>query len=99
MAVGKKKAVLMKAVSELKAEDYSKMPELEGIYKRLASGRKQFAEVLDKNIKAVMQISSLDLTMQHHTDQPHSFWRSHRTERSYLSAFSWIFQSSARTTP
>lgn len=69
MAVGKKKAVLMKAVSELKAEDYSKMPELEGIYKRLASGRKQFAEVLDKNIKAVMQISSLDLTMQHHTDQ------------------------------
>ena len=38
MAVGKKKAVLMKAVSELKAEDYSKMPELEGIYKRLASG-------------------------------------------------------------
>lgn len=69
MAVGKKKAVLMKAVSELKAEDYSKMPELEGIYKRLANGRKQFAEVLDKNIKAVMQISSLDLTMQHHTDK------------------------------
>lgn len=69
MAVGKKKAVLMKAVSELKAEDYSKMPELEEIYKRLANGRKQFAEVLDKNIKAVMQISSLDLTMQHHTDQ------------------------------
>lgn len=69
MAVGKKKAVLMKAVSELKSEDYSKMPELEGIYKRLANGRKQFAEVLDKNIKAVMQISSLDLTMQHHTDQ------------------------------
>jgi len=29
MAVGKKKAILMKAVSELKAEDYSKMPELE----------------------------------------------------------------------
>lgn len=69
MAVGKKKAVLMKAVSELKAEDYSKMPELEEIYKRLANGRKQFAEVLDKNIKAVMQISSLDLTMQHHTDK------------------------------
>lgn len=69
MAVGKKKAVLMKAVSELKAEDYSKMPELGEIYKRLSGGRKQFAEVLDKNIKAVMQISSLDLTMQHHTEQ------------------------------
>lgn len=69
MAVGKKKAVLMKAVSELKAEDYSKAPELGDIYNRLVNGRKQFAEVLDKNIKAVMQISSLDLTMQHHTDQ------------------------------
>lgn len=69
MAVGKKKSVLMKAVSELKAEDYSKTPELGDIYNRLVNGRKQFAEVLDKNIKAVMQISSLDLTMQHHTDQ------------------------------
>ena len=69
MAVGKKKAVLMKAVSELKETDYSKMPELESIYRRLSSGREQFAEVLDKNIKAVMQISSLDLTMQHHTER------------------------------
>lgn len=69
MAVGKKKAVLMKAVSELKEADYSRVPELESIYRRLSSGREQFAGVLDKNIKAVMQISSLDLTMQHHTEQ------------------------------
>ncbi len=64
-----KKAVLMKSVSELKAADYSKEPELNRIYQRLVSGRKQFAEILEKNIKAVMQISSLDLTMQHQTEK------------------------------
>lgn len=69
MAFGKKKTVLMKAVSEMKDADYSQTPELWGMYKRLSSGRKQFTEVLDKNIKAVMLISSLDLTMQHHTEQ------------------------------
>ena len=37
-----KKAVLMKAVSELKATDYSKEPELNRIYQRLSNGRKQF---------------------------------------------------------
>ncbi len=69
MGIGKGKAVLMKAVSELKETDYSKEPELNRIYRRLLSGRKQFAEVFEKNIKAVMQISSLDLTMQHQTDK------------------------------
>ncbi len=69
MGIGKGKAVLMKAVSELKEADYSKEPELNKIYRRLLSGRKQFAEVFEKNIKAVMQISSLDLTMQHQTEK------------------------------
>ncbi len=64
-----KKAVLMKAVSELKETDYSKEPELNRIYQRLANGRRQFAEILEKNIKAVMQISSLDLTMQYQTER------------------------------
>lgn len=64
-----KKAVLMKAVSELKATDYSKEPELNRIYQRLSNGRRQFAEILEKNINAVMQISSLDLTMQHQTEK------------------------------
>lgn len=63
------KVVLMKAVSELKDADYSREPELNGIYRRLLRGRKQFAEVFDKNIKAVMQISSLDLTMQHQNNK------------------------------
>ena len=69
MGIGKGKAILMKAVSELKETDYSKEPELNKIYRRLLGGRKQFAEVFEKNIKAVMQISSLDLTMQHQTDK------------------------------
>ena len=67
MITRKRKAVLMKAVSELKRADYSSEPELGVMYDRLADGRKQFAEVFDKNINAVMQISSLDLTMQHQT--------------------------------
>lgn len=59
----------MKAVSELKQADYSKEPELNNIYHRLSDGRKQFAEVFDKNINAVMQISSLDLAMHHQTQK------------------------------
>lgn len=60
---------IVKAVAELKEIDYSPEPELGAIYQRLLQGRKQFEEVLAKNIKAVMQISSLDLTMQHHTER------------------------------
>lgn len=69
MAIGKKKKVLMQAVSRLKPADYSAEPELNSIYERLSDGRKKFAELFDKNIKAVMQISSLDLTMQYQTDK------------------------------
>ena len=49
--------------------DYSKEPELDVIYQRLINGREQFAKVFEKNIKAVMQISSLDLTMHHQTEK------------------------------
>ena len=69
MGIGKGKATLMRAVSELKETDYSKEPELNKMYRRLLNGRRQFAEVFEKNIKAVMQISSLDLTMQHQTEK------------------------------
>lgn len=69
MAIGKKQKILMQAVSKLKAADYSAEPELNGIYQRLTGGRKQFAQLFEKNIKAVMQISSLDLTMQYQTDR------------------------------
>lgn len=69
MPIGKKNSDLIKSVSEMKSADYSKDPELNDIYQRLLNARKQFVEVFDKNIKAVMQISSLDLTMQHETDK------------------------------
>lgn len=69
MGTKSKKNVLMKAVSQLQEADYSKEPELKNIYYRLSNGRKQFAEIFDKNIKTVMQISSLDLTMQHQTER------------------------------
>lgn len=69
MAGNRKKTVLMKAVSQMKAADYSSVPELDNIYQRLFRARKQFAEIFEMNIKAVMQISSLDLTMQHETQK------------------------------
>ena len=69
MTIGMTNKKLVKSVAELKQADYSMNPELEGIYQRLVKGREQFAEILEKNIKAVMQISSLDLTMQHETEK------------------------------
>lgn len=69
MAIKTGKSALVKAVSELKDADYTKEPDLRDIYRRLKNGRKEFAELFDKNIKAVMQISSLDLTMQYQTDK------------------------------
>ncbi len=69
MQIGKKNTDLLKAITELKEIDYSKYPELKSLYERLVNARKQFVEVFEKNIKAVMQISSLDLTMQYETDK------------------------------
>ncbi|MCX4328278.1 MAG: methyl-accepting chemotaxis protein [Lachnospiraceae bacterium] len=67
MRLRSKRNILLKEISELKETDYTKVPALNGIYHRLSDGRKQFAEVFEKNIKAVMQISSLDLIMHHQT--------------------------------
>lgn len=69
MAIKTGKSALVKAVSELKEADYTKDADLNDIYQRLQDGRKQFGEIFDKNIKAVMQISSLDLTMQYQTEK------------------------------
>lgn len=62
---------LISAVSELKDADYSKNPKLGDIYKRLLRGRKQFENVMNKDIQAIMQISSLDLTLNYVTDEMH----------------------------
>ncbi|MCX4269933.1 MAG: methyl-accepting chemotaxis protein [Lachnospiraceae bacterium] len=69
MRIQNKKTTLIKSVSELKKADYSGEPELNAIYRRLTNGRKQFAGIFEKNIKAVMEISSLDLKMQHQTEE------------------------------
>ena len=47
-----KKTALIKSISELKDADYSKVPELNGIYRRLSKGRKQFADIFDKKYKS-----------------------------------------------
>lgn len=65
----KNKKNLANALSELKETDYSKEPVLHEIYQRLSNARRQFADIFAKNVKAVMQISSLDLTMQHETEK------------------------------
>lgn len=69
MALFKKQTDLIDYVAELKDADYSKNPKLGDIYKRLLKGRKQFENVMDKDISAVMQISSLDLALNQQTDE------------------------------
>lgn len=68
MALGRRKSELVKSVAQLQGADYSGEPALGEIYERLCRGRKQFEEVFEKDVRAVMQISSLDLTMKHHTE-------------------------------
>lgn len=70
MGLGKNNQ-LISAVAELKDVDYSKSPKLGDIYKRLLKGRKQFENVMNKDIQAIMQISSLDLTLNYVTDEMH----------------------------
>ena len=66
--IGKGRNYLIDSMAELKKIDYSREPKIANIYKRLAKGREQFEVVMDKDIQAVMQISSLDLVLNHHTD-------------------------------
>lgn len=75
MRLKNKRDVLTEAVSELKDVDYTKVPGLDSIYHRLSKGREEFAGVFEKNIKAVMQISSLDLAMQHQTERIEDIYR------------------------
>lgn len=66
--LNKKKTNLIKAISQLQEANYATNPELEDIYQRLVSNREQFHGVMSKNMHAVMEISSLDLSLKHHTD-------------------------------
>lgn len=62
-----RKSDLIHSVAELKKEDYSKNPQIADIYQRLVKGKQQFEVVMDKDIQAVMEISSLDLALSQHT--------------------------------
>ena len=56
------------ALSNLQDADYTLTSrKLAEIYERLQTGRKQFEELLEQDISSVMQISSLDLMLQHYT--------------------------------
>ena len=68
MALFKKQTDLVDSVAELKDADYSKSPKLGDIYKRLLKARTQFENAMDKDISAVMQISSLDLVLNLQTN-------------------------------
>lgn len=64
----KRKGKLLEAVAELKEVDCSKEPKLGDIYKRILRGRDGFAKVYAKDIQAVMQISAIDLVLNHHSE-------------------------------
>ena len=68
MELMRKKSSLIDSVAQMKAADYSKQPKLADIYQRLVKGREQFEVVMDRDISAVMQISSLDLMLKEQTD-------------------------------
>lgn len=66
MAFGRKKNNLVLSVAALENADYSKNPELGNLYNRLSEGRVQFEEAFSNDIQAVMEISSLELSLKHH---------------------------------
>lgn len=64
-----KKQNLLLSMSELLEEDYGKKsPELEQMYRRLITGRTQFEEVMANILNSLMQISSLDLSLNHYAE-------------------------------
>ena len=68
MVFGKNKADLVQSVANLQNADYSKNPALGNIYHRIADGRVQFEEAFSNDIQAVMEISSLELSLKHHAN-------------------------------
>lgn len=68
MLFSNKQKDLLQAVARLENADYSKQPELKDIYHRISNGRVQFEEAFSNDIQAVMEISSLELSINHHAD-------------------------------
>lgn len=64
-----KKKSLLSSISELSEADYGKKSvELEQMYRRLLTGRRQFEEVMENILDSLMQISSLDLSLNHYSE-------------------------------
>ncbi len=64
-----KKKNLLLSMSELAEADYAKeSEELEQMYRRLLKGRAQFEEVMANILDSLMQISSLDLSLNHYSE-------------------------------
>lgn len=70
MALRKTDKACMEAVLALKEAEYAKAdPKIGQVYARISTGRKQLEQVMEKDLSAVMKISSLDLSLMHYTDQ------------------------------
>lgn len=66
----KAKKDFMLKISEMEDMNYSEVsPEMQQMYNRLAAGRTQFEGVMANVFAALMQISSLDLTLNHYAEQ------------------------------
>lgn len=60
----------IQSISKLEQADYQRAGgTVADLYNRLVRNRKNFEDVLQKNMSALMQISALDLTLQHHTNK------------------------------
>ncbi len=60
---------LIVSMAELEEAEYGKeSAELEQIYRRLLTGRTRFEGVMDNILDSVMQISSLDLSLNHYSE-------------------------------
>ncbi|MBQ2282774.1 MAG: CZB domain-containing protein [Agathobacter sp.] len=61
---------VLTSVATMQPADYSKTsPVLAEMYGRLVRGKKQFEDVMQKDMTAVMQISALDVSLQHYLKQ------------------------------
>lgn len=68
MNMGSKKEKLIQSVAAMEETDYSKEPKLGDIYRRLLRNREEFSTVLNRNMDAVMKISSLDLALEQYIE-------------------------------
>ena len=72
MAFGKSKIdkICLEAVAQLKETDYTKAdPQIGQMYQRLVGGRSQLETVMESDLSAVTQISSLETTLTYYTDR------------------------------